>query len=395
MPKFSYNAQTGATNYVAAASIDEAALILRKKRIIFKDLRRVRRKITFSLFKDVSMVELSQFTRQFAAMAGAGLPLVEILDVLSEATQNRHFNKAVTEVLGLVRGGASLAEALKTQPRYFNELYCNMVGAGEASGSLNVIMKRLANYLEKSAKVQQKVKGAFIYPSVVIGVAAMALFVIMTFVVPAFSDMFSQMGRTLPLPTRVVIGISNFIGHKLLFIVLFLVLAGFAIKKGMRTQKGSRIWGDVLLRTPFFGTLAIKTIVARFARLVSTLVGSGIPVLEALKIAQATAGNHRIERGLGMATQSIAEGRGIADTLDEMSLFPNMVIKMIQVGERTGELPDMLSKIAEFYEDEVDRTIDALTSVIEPVIILLLGVCIGGILLSMYLPMFEIINLVQ
>ncbi|MCK4371875.1 MAG: type II secretion system F family protein, partial [candidate division Zixibacteria bacterium] len=328
----------------------------------------------------------------FATMIGAGLPMVQCLDILSAQTESKELAKIIYQVKEGVQGGATLSEALARHPKVFDALYTNMVEAGELGGALDAILVRLALYREKADKLVRKVKGAMIYPSVVAFVAAAVTIGMLAFIVPVFAKMFGGLNAELPTPTLVVLLISHFLQSNFLYLFFgTLGLAGLFLW-WKRTPGGALMFDKILLRTPVFGNLVRKSSVARFTRTLSTLLASGVSILDALEITAKTAGNLVVANAINHSVVAIAEGDTITGPLKETGVFPPMVTQMISVGEKTGGLDDMLSKIADFYDDEVDDAVSALTSIIEPIIIVFMGIVIGGILIAMYLPMFDIIG---
>lgn len=336
------------------------------------------------------------FTRQFATMIDAGLPLVQALDILSSQVENKTLGRVLSQVKVDVESGATYADALKKHPRIFSELYVNMVAAGEAGGILDTILNRLAAYIEKAMRLKKKVKGAMVYPAVVTSIAVLVIAVIMVFVVPTFAKMFAQLGGTLPLPTRIVINMSNFIagiGGLMIFggIVALIVF----IVQTRRTEKGKHIIDRLLLRMPIFGVLLKKVAVAKFTRTLGTLVSSGVPILDGLEITAKTSGNKVIEYAIMDVRKGVVGGKTLAEPITKAKVFPPMVTHMIAVGESTGALDAMLAKIADFYDDEVDATVSNLTAMMEPILMVFLGGAVGFIVIAMYLPIFKLITLIK
>jgi type IV pilus assembly protein PilC len=330
------------------------------------------------------------FTRQFATMIDAGLPIVQCLQILASQSDSKPFRKVIGGIKDDVESGTTLAEAIRKHTRVFSELYTSMVQAGEIGGILDTILVRLAAYLEKASKLKSKIKGAMIYPSCIVAAAVLVTATLLIWVIPVFADVFSSFGHRLPAPTQFVINLSNFTIEHVWYLMAVPVIAAVAIRYAYRTEEG-HFWIDrFLLRVPVFGALIRKSAVARFSRTLGTLVSSGVPILDALVITARTAGNKVVERAIMMARTSISSGRTIAEPLTESKVFPPMVCQMISVGETTGALDSMLQKIADFYEDEVDNTVANLMSLLEPAVILFLGVVIGGLVISMYLPIFQL-----
>jgi type IV pilus assembly protein PilC len=334
--------------------------------------------------------DLVIFTRQFATMIDAGLPIVQCLTILAQQTDSKPFRKVIGTVKDDVESGTTLADAIRKHGKIFTDLYTSMVQAGEIGGILDTILVRLSTYLEKAAKLKSKIKGAMIYPSCIVVAAILVTTVLLVWVIPVFAQVFADFGAALPTPTQIVINLSNFTIAHVWFILGSPVVAAVVLRQVYRTEKG-QLWLDrLLLRVPVFGPLIRKAAVARFTRTLGTLVSSGVPILDALSITARTAGNKVIERAIVQARNSIASGRTIADPLIESKVFPPMVCQMISVGETTGALDSMLQKIADFYEDEVDNTVANLMSLLEPAVILFLGVVIGGLVIAMYLPIFRL-----
>ena len=336
------------------------------------------------------------FTRQFSTMIDAGLPLVQALDILSTQVENKTLARVLGEVKENVEAGSTYADALKKHPRVFSELYANMVAAGEAGGILDTILNRLAAYIEKAMKLKKKVKGAMVYPIVVSTIAIAAIAIIMIFVVPTFSKMFAQLGGTLPLPTLMIISLSNFLAG-IGGILTGGAIVGFvvALKQFRRTEKGTHITDRILLKLPIFGVLLNKVAVAKFTRTLGTLVSSGVPILDGLEITAKTSGNKVIEYAIMEVRKQVTGGKTLADPLTKAKVFPPMVTHMISVGETTGALDTMLNKIADFYDDEVDAAVNALTSMMEPMLMVFLGGSVGFIVVAMYLPIFKLITLIK
>jgi type IV pilus assembly protein PilC len=397
MPRYRYQGTTQAgkraAGAVEASSEAEAKSRLRRERIRVIEIGEKKPVRLFALSGRVNRKHLSEFTRQFAAMSASGIPLVECLGAIAEQTENKQLQQIVVAVSSDVQAGASLAEALSRHPRAFNRLYCAMVKAGEAAGILDAIMLRLADYQEKSVALRRRITSALSYPALVMFVALGALVALFTFVVPTFSSMLSELGAKLPWSTQMVIALSD--------VVKTWFPAGAAIVVGLsfasvyfytRNQKVRRRFDDLSLRMPVFGNLQKKNAVSRFARTFGALLSGGVPIAEALSITSNTAGNRVLEEGFLKTLDAIRGGQPLAQPLRETGIFPPMVIQMIAVGERSGKLPDMLAKISDYYDIEVDTAITTLTSVLEPVMIVVMGVVIAGVLISMYLPMFQMVS---
>jgi type IV pilus assembly protein PilC len=340
----------------------------------------------------VKTKELAIFTRQFSVMIDAGLPLVQCLEVLASQQENKVFQDVLQAVRTDVEGGSTLAFAMRQQPKVFDELYTNMIAAGEAGGILDIILQRLSQYIEKAVKLKRAVKSAMVYPIVVLSIAVGVIILILWKVVPIFSTLFVSMDVSLPLPTRIVIGFSNFVGRYIIFFVPVVVGIGYAFKRYYATENGRRVVDRLLLKIPVMGNVLKKIAVARFSRTLSTLISSGVPILDGLEITAKTAGNAIVEEAIMKTRTSIEGGKTIVEPLRETGIFPNMVTQMVGVGEQTGALDTMLTKIAEFFEDEVDAAVADLLTAIEPLMILILGVIVGGVVISMYLPLFTLIS---
>lgn len=329
------------------------------------------------------------FTRQFSTMIDAGLPLVQGLTILAEQTENKTFQNVLKRVTKDVEGGSSLAEALKKHPKVFDALYFNLVAAGEIGGILDTILQRLAAYIEKAEKLKTRIKGAMTYPIIVVGVAVLVIAVILIFVIPVFQEMFSSFGKALPVPTQIVVNMSDFLKGNIHYVIVGFIVFVFAFKKYRNTKKGRKQTDALALKLPVFGNLLKKSAVARFTRTLGTMISSGVPILDALEIVAKTSGNVVLEEIIYEVRSSIAEGQTIAEPLSEADIFPRMVVQMISVGEATGALDTMLNKIADFYDDEVDAAVEALTSMLEPLLMVFLGGAIGGLVIAMYLPIFQ------
>ncbi len=329
------------------------------------------------------------FARQFSTMIDAGLPIIQCLDILYSQQENATFKKMLRSIKEDVESGSTLAEALKRFPKEFDDLFVNMIAAGEAGGILDTILRRLSTYMEKAAKLKSKVKGAMTYPIVTLVIAFGVLAIILVFVIPVFEDMFSDMGGQLPAFTQLIVKASNFTKKNVIYIIVGLILFIFAFKKFHSTEKGRAIIDKNILRLPVFGDLIRKVAVSKFTRTMGTMLSSGVAILEALEIVAKTAGNKTIEQAVYSVRSDIAEGRTMADPLIESGVFPSMVCQMIAVGESTGALDAMLEKIAVFYDEEVDQAVENLTALIEPFMLVFLGITIGGLVIAMYLPVFK------
>ncbi len=334
------------------------------------------------------------FVRQFATMIDAGLPLVQCLDILQEQQDNANFKRVIRQIKKDVEEGSTLSDAVKKHPKVFDNLFHNLVAAGEIGGILDIILNRLAAYIEKTAKLKRKVKGAMTYPVIVVAIAIIVIAVILIWVIPVFSQLFRDAGVKLPAMTLFVVDTSDFAKRYFHWLILGFVALMIALRQFRRTPRGRRLFDQLLLRMPIFGILIRKIAVARFTRTLGTMLSSGVPILDGLEVVASTAGNSVVEKAIREARLSISEGRSVAEPLAETRVFPPMVTQMIAVGEATGALDVMLGKIADFYDDEVDTAVGALTSMLEPLLILFLGVTIGGLLVAMYLPIFQLADVV-
>ncbi len=335
------------------------------------------------------------FARQFATMINAGLPIIQCLELLSAEEPNKTFKKIIITVKDDIEGGVSLSDALKKHPEVFDELFINLVAAGEAGGILDVILNRLSAYMEKAMKLKARVKGAMTYPAATL-VIAMAVTVLLLYkVVPVFEDMFSGFGSALPGPTQVLVNMSRFVQNNILYMIIGVVIAVIAYKRYYKTERGRLQIDTLVLKAPVFGILLKKVAVAKFSRTLSTMMSSGVPILDGLEIVSKTAGNKVVENALMETRKSISEGKTIAEPLSESRIFPSMVVSMISVGENTGALDAMLGKIADFYDDEVDAAVDAMTALLEPFMLVFLGGVVGGMLIALYLPIFSMAGAIQ
>lgn len=370
---------------------------LRKRKIIITSVREKSKEfnITMPWEKRVSVKDLGVFTRQFATMINAGLPMVQCLDILATQTEKAFFRQSIATVMADVEGGSTLGEALAKHPRIFSRLYVNMVEAGEAGGILDIILNRLAVYLEKADQLQRKIKSAMTYPVVVCIVAMGATVFMLMFIIPTFAKMFQDFGGELPMPTQIVMGLSGFLRNYWYVILGAAIALIFLFNRFYKTEVGRTKVDGMLLRIPVLGMVLRKGAVARFTRTLGTLISSGVPILNGLEITARTSGNKIIENAVFETKESISQGNTISEPLKKSGVFPPMVTQMIGVGEQTGALDEMLEKIANFYDDEVDTAVDSLTAVIEPAMIVVMGGVVGGMLIAMYLPMFKLINVVS
>jgi len=385
------------TGEFTADSMDAAVTALRRDQILVTKINPVKdgaaapgaKKVKS---KSVKAKDLAVFTRQFSVMIGAGLPLVQCLDILGTQAEDKNFGEVILATRADVEGGASLADAMKKHPKTFDSLFTNMIAAGEAGGILDAILKRLATYIEKAVKLKGQVKSAMVYPIAVIVIATVVVGAILWKVIPTFAQLFAGLGADLPLPTRIVIALSNGLVRYMPFIVVGMVALVFGFRAYYRTTGGRMVIDRVVLKLPVLGNLMRKIAVARFCRTLSTLLASGVSILEALDITARTAGNAVVEEGIQTTRKSIERGETIAGPLKQTQVFPPMVVQMIGVGEATGALDTMLGKIADFYEEEVDVAVAGLLTLLEPLMIALLGGIVGGIVIAMYLPIFSLIN---
>jgi type IV pilus assembly protein PilC len=398
MPDYTYRgtnrAGASVSGVMQAASKSELQNLLRRQQITPTKMSEKGKEFNMPTFGGgVNAKELAIFTRQFSVMIDAGLPLVQCLEILASQQDNQFFQKVLVGTRGSVEGGATLSAAMRQHPKVFDTLYVNMVEAGETGGILDTILQRLSTYIEKNVKLQRAVKSALVYPVGVLTVAAGVITLLLWKVVPIFATLFAGLGVDLPLPTKIVIGLSNFVGS--IFGLLILVaIAGIAIglKVWYGTQQGRYAIDATILRLPVLGILMRKIAVARFTRTLGTLISSGVPILEGLDITAKTAGNAVVERALKQVRKSLEEGKSLTEPLKDSEVFPGMVTQMIAVGEQTGAMDAMLQKIADFYEEEVDAAVKDLLTALEPVMIVFLGLVVGGVVISMYLPLFSLIG---
>ena len=399
MPVFNYTART-LTGELQSGSIDlpsenEVVAHLRKNRMIVVKVQQAPKDIKISFGGGVSTHDIVIFTRQFATMINSGLPLVQALDILAEQTENPKLKEVTRAVVYDVESGHTLADALRKHPKAFSDLYVNMVAAGEAGGILDTILLRLATFMEKNDVLVRKVKGAMIYPSVIFSVAGLCVMVLLIFVIPVFQQMFSSIGQQLPMPTRIVIGMSDILKNFWWLIGGAIAAIVFGLRRYYATPTGRLNLDKVLLAMPVLGDVIRKSSVSRFTRTLGTLIASGVSILDGLEITAKTAGNRVIHDAVMESRNSIAGGETIAAPLQKSKVFPPMVISMIAVGEQTGGLDEMLSKIADFYDEEVDAAVENLLAAMEPIMIVFLGGIVGGMIVAMYLPIFSMINTVQ
>ncbi|UCH92472.1 MAG: type II secretion system F family protein [Candidatus Aminicenantes bacterium] len=399
MPTFKYKGKNRVGNIVTgertARSPQEVIAALEKEQIQVLNVERKALSISFPMLgkrKKVSLRDLSVFNRQLAVMFNAGLPVTQGLSILATQQKNKFFAEALTEIRKDVEGGSNLSNALRKYPSIFNELYTSMIQAGEASGNLDTILLRLSQYIESMNKLIGKVKSALAYPIAVLIIAVVITAVIMVKVVPIFEDMFKNLGAALPVPTQIVIDISHFIQTNFFIIVGVMIGIFFGLRAYNKTYKGKRIFDRIKLKVPIFGGLILKAGVARVTRTMETLLNSGVEIIEAMTITAKTAGNAIIEDAILKSRSSVQEGKPLGESWEEQKLFPFMVTQMVSVGEQTGALSSMLAKVADFYDEEVSQAVDALVAMMEPILILVLGSLVGGIIVAMYMPMFDIIG---
>jgi type IV pilus assembly protein PilC len=378
---------------LAADSKDAALAALRRQNIVVTGIRERGKEVSLTkIGRKVPPKTLAVFTRQFSVMIDAGLPLVQCLEILANQQEHKNFQRILLQVRQDVEAGSTLADAMRRHPKAFDNLYVNMIAAGEAGGILDTILQRLSVYIEKAVKLRSQVRSALIYPIAVIVIAAIVVAVILLKVIPTFAALFTSLGAELPMPTRIVIAASNFLARYFIFFVIAIAAGVFAFRRYYATHSGRRVVDGFILKVPVLGMIMKKIAVARFCRTLATLTSSGVPILESLDITARTAGNAIVEDAIMQTKTSVEGGKTIVEPLKESGVFPNMVVQMIGVGEQTGALDAMLNKIGDFYEDEVDAAVAGLVKLLEPVMIFILGVIIGGIVIAMYLPMFTLIN---
>ena len=403
MPTFAYSGRTRAGQTVsgerAADTMDAAVTALRREQILVTKIAASKVKEAAAgkekkgkLNKRVSAKNLAVFTRQFSVMIDAGLPLVQCLDILGSQEEDKNFAAAILQTRTDVESGASLADAMRKHPKTFDPLFTNMIAAGEAGGILDTILKRLATYIEKAVKLKGQVKSAMIYPIAVVVIAGVVVGVILWKVIPTFAALFSGLGAELPLPTRVVIWMSDSLVRYMPFLLVGMGAIGWAFKAYYGTPGGRRMIDSIVLKMPVLGNIMRKIAVARFCRTLSTLISSGVPILDGLEITAKTSGNAIVEDAIMLTRKSIERGETVSAPLKETAVFPPMVTQMISVGEATGALDAMLAKIADFYEEEVDTAVAGLLTLLEPIMIAFLGGLVGGIVIAMYLPIFDLIS---
>ncbi len=400
MPSFVWKGKTRSgqvqEGQLLADTRDAAVAVLRRQQIQITSLREKGREIPLlpriSIPRGIAAKRIAIFTRQFSVMLDAGLPLVQCLEILGEQEENKTFQAIIQQVRTDVESGSSLADAMRKHPKAFDNLFTNMVAAGESGGILDIILQRLSTYIEKAVKLNAQVKSALIYPVSIIVIAALVVYIILWKVIPVFAQLFAGVGGEMPFLTRMVISASNFVGNYAIFLIIVVIFGGVAINRWHKTPHGRRILDGLLLKIPVIGMLLRKIAVARFCRTLGTLTASGVPILDGLEITAKTAGNAIIEDAVMATRKSVEEGKTVSEPLAQTKVFPSMVVQMINVGEQTGALDQMLSKIADFYEEEVDTAVAGLMKLIEPVMITVLGVIIGTIVAAMYLPLYSILS---
>jgi len=402
MAVFRYTGKTraGVTQQgeIEASDRTAATAVLRQRQILVTSMRAKPKGLQLripGLVGKVKEQELVVFTRQFATMIDAGLPLVQCIDILARQAENKEFARVINQVKTDVESGDSFADALRKHPKVFSDFYVNMVEAGEAGGILDTILSRLATYMEKAAALKSEVKGAMIYPAVIIGIALVVVTFLLLYVIPVFAEMFSSFGSTLPAPTRFVMYLSDLVKAYILYAIPLVFILIWLFKRFYSTERGKLLVDTVVLKLPVFGPLIQKVAVAKFTRTLGTLVSSGVPIIDGLEITARTAGNKVVERAVLSIISSIKEGQTIAEPLSRQAIFPPMVVQMIEVGENAGALDAMLNKIADFYDQEVDTAVKALTKLMEPLLMVFLGTVIGGMVVAMYLPIFKIAGAIE
>src|SRR5436189_407021 len=396
MPTFEWKGRSraGETAGVLIADTKDAVIAtLRRQQIVVTAVKEKGKEIAFpKMGGKVPPQLVAIFTRQFSVMIDAGLPLVQCLEILGSQQENKVMKRALIQIRQDVESGSNLADSMRKHPKIFNDLFTNMVAAGEAGGILDTILQRLSTYIEKAVKLNSQVKSAMIYPVAVISIACIVVAIILWKVIPVFASLFISLGAQLPLPTKVVIALSNFIADFWWLIGILIAGGTYATRRYYGTYKGKRVIDKILLKSPVLGLLLRKIAVARFCRTLATLTSSGVPILDGLQITARTAGNSIVEDAIMATRKSVEEGKTISEPLGDTEVFPAMVVQMIAVGEQTGALDTMLTKIADFYEDEVDIAVAGLMKLLEPLLIAFLGVAIGGIVIAMYMPMFSLIG---
>jgi type IV pilus assembly protein PilC len=402
MPVFKYAGKTrsGALHKgeIEAQDRDNAVMLLRQRQLMITSIKAKSKDIEIpipGMRGGIKEKDVVVFTRQFATMIEAGLPLVQCLDILGRQAEAKEFRSVIFKVKGDVESGESFADALRKHPKVFDNFYANMVEAGETGGILDTILARLAGYMEKARALKSKVKSALVYPIAIVSIAVLVIVFLMTFVIPVFAEMFEGFGGILPAPTRLVMTLSDLTKKYIIYCIPAVVGVIFLFKRFYRTNRGRKIVDSLLLKSPVFGPLIQKVAVAKFTRTLGTLVSSGVPIIDGLGITARTAGNKVVEEAVVAVINSVKEGQSLAEPLARQEIFPPMVVQMIEVGESSGALDDMLEKIADFYDEEVDAAVSALTSLMEPALMVFLGVTIGFIVVAMYLPIFKMAGTIE
>lgn len=399
MPVFEYTGRSATGQVVEgvleAKDKNELIQALRKQRVTVTKVKKKTKQLSLTVGSGVKAVEISRFTRQFAVMIEAGLPLVQCLDILSAQTTNKIFSKVLADVRDSVSSGSTLAQSMAKHKKIFDELYINMVEAGELGGALETILKRLADYREKADAIRRKIKGALTYPAIISVMLVLVTWVMLTFIIPIFAGMFAGLGAELPGPTKLVMKFSNFLRQNMVVMIIGFIAFIIAFRFALKNAKFRYYYDWVLLRVPIFGTLIRKTAVARFSRTLSTLISSGVNIIDALNITAKTSGNSVIADAIKKSVIAISQGETITKPLEESKVFPTMVTQMISVGEKTGAIDEMLARVADFYDEEVDAAVEALTAAIEPLMTVVMGIVVGGLMVAMYLPMFDIIGKIK
>jgi type IV pilus assembly protein PilC len=399
MPIYVYEGKNPAgkkvSGEVEVRTTDELYRWFRANRVTVTTVKKKRKELSFKIGTGIRLGEIANFSRQFAVMIGAGLPLSQCLAVMANQVDNKHFKKVLRSVAHNVESGSTLADSLIKYRNIFGDLFIHMVEAGELGGVLDVILRRVATYLEKTVALRRKIKGALMYPLVISVVAVVAVTFMLVFIIPVFAGLFADFDAELPGPTKVVLFLSNILQHNFVYIIIGLVLLVVGYKFVTRKEKGRLIRDKIFLSLPVFGPVVLKTAISRFARTLETLLASGVAIIEALNITAKSSGNMVIEKTVKKMAERIAGGQTISEPLKESGVFPPMVVQMVAVGEQTGEVDVMLGKVADFYEDEVDTAVQSMTSVLEPIMIVILGTVVGGMLIAMYLPMFDLIGAVK
>jgi len=396
LPEFVWKGRRGRnllSGEIEAPSIEIARARLRAQRIIISSLKRKPKSLSLKipgLSGRVTPNEVVIFTRQFSTMIDAGLPLVQCLDILGKQTNNKTFAEVIYKLKADIEAGDTFADALRKHPQIFDQLYANMVEAGETGGVLDTILQRLASYMEKTMALKKQIKSAMVYPAAIVSVAIIVVIFLLIWVIPTFAAMFAEFGATLPTPTRMVITASDYAKSYLIYVLLALILLGLAINRYYHTQSGRRRIDALILKFPVVGPLIQKIAIAKFTRTLGTLLTSGVSIIDSLGITARVAGNKIIEEAILNVISSIKEGKTIASTLAKEKVFPPMVVQMVDVGETSGALDNMLNKVSDFYEQEVDAAVGALTSLLEPMLMIFLGVTLGFVIIAMYMPIFKL-----